>query len=218
MDDLRRFTAFGPREAEAPRSLHQRAAEDLGFIRATMERAAERAASYTAIPGWGGVLMGVSALVATPFAILSASREHWFATWMAAAAVAGSIGAIEMLRKAKVERVSLLSGAGSRFALALAPGLVAGVLLTIVLNAYGLWHLLPGVWLLLYGVAVRAAGVHSIRAVRSMGLAFMLVGAVALCGLFFAANASAFGDLCMASGFGLLHVMYGLEIAREHRG
>ena len=40
-------------------SIHQRAVENLKYIRETMERAG----SFTAVPGWGGVLMGVSALL-----------------------------------------------------------------------------------------------------------------------------------------------------------
>ena len=50
-----------------PVSLHTHAMDNLKFIRDTMERAG----SFTAVPGWGGVAMGVSALLAT----LIASRQ-----------------------------------------------------------------------------------------------------------------------------------------------
>ena len=46
------------------------------------------------------------------------------------ALVGASIGVLEMTRKARVEGVSLFTGAGSRFAKALAPGLITGGLLT----------------------------------------------------------------------------------------
>jgi hypothetical protein len=199
-----------------PSSMRQRAVDDLGFIRATMERAA----SYRAVPGWGGMRMGFVALAATPFAISAATPSRWLMVWALAAILGGSIGAFEMFRKAHFEGVSLLTGAGSRFAKALAPGLITGGLLTIVLRQIGPMELLPAVWLLCYGTAVVGAGAHSIRAVRSMGLSFMLVGALALLGVVFAPDKRLAGDVCMALGFGLLHVVFGIGIgiARDRDG
>lgn len=203
-----RERAVAWRSVRRPDSMRDRAADDLGFIRATMERAA----SYHAVPGWGGMRMGLVALAATPFAISAATPARWFVVWLLAAALGTSIGAFEMFRKARFEGVSLFSGAGSRFAKALAPGLITGALLTIVLRSTGPLDLLPGVWLLCYGTAVVGAGAHSIRAVRTMGLAFMLVGSLALMGVVFAPDARLAGDVCMALGFGLVHVVFGIGI------
>lgn len=194
-----------------PASMRERALDDLGFIRATMERTA----SYRAVPGWGGMRMGFVALAATPFAIGADTPARWFLTWMIAATIGTSIGAFEMLRKARFEGVSLFTGAGSRFAKALTPGLITGGLLTIVLRQMGQIDLLPAIWLLCYGTAVVGAGAHSIRAVRSMGLCFMLVGSLALLGVVFAPDKRLAGDVCMALGFGLLHVVFGIGIARD---
>ncbi|MDZ4773691.1 MAG: hypothetical protein SGI72_11225 [Planctomycetota bacterium] len=194
--------------------MSRRALDDLVFIRATMESSA----LHTAIPGWGGVTMGLTALVATPFALTSQSSGPWFGVWMIAAVIGTSVGALEMWRKARSEGVSLVSGPGSRFAKALAPALIAGALLTLAIHATGPTELLPGVWLLCYGAAVVAAGAHSLRTVRTMGLSIMLVGAVALLGLVFAREERWLGDLCMAAGFGVMHVVFGLKIAGERRG
>ena len=189
-------------------SLSTRAIDDVRFIRATMERAA----SFTAVPGWGGVLMGVIALLAAPIADRATDRRSWLILWLGAALLALLVGASDMAQKARAERASLLRGPGWRFAMALVPPLAAGALLTFVLYRAGLCDFLPGIWLLVYGVAVVAAGTFSIRAVKWMGLSFMVAGAITLL-----APAS-YGDTCMAVGFGGIHVAYGLWIARASRG
>ena len=53
-----------------PIPIDARAADHLRYIRETMERAAE----FTAVPGWGGVAMGFTAIAAALAA--SASRER----------------------------------------------------------------------------------------------------------------------------------------------
>jgi hypothetical protein len=90
--------------------------------------------------------------------------------------------------------------------------MAAGALLTLVMNEHQLVALLPGVWMLLYGVGVVAAGTFSVRIVPVMGLAFMVVGSVALVG------PATWGTAFMAAGFGGLHLFFGTLIARRHGG
>lgn len=189
-------------------TLAARAGEDLRFIRQTMERAA----SFTALPGWGGVLMGVVALLAAPAAARAASEREWMLTWLGAALLAFLTGFTDMLHKVRAQRSSLVSGPASRFILALLPSFFVGGALTIALARAGLWSLVPGTWLLAYGAAVIAAGTHSIRAVRWMGAAYLVLGALAL------AFPIGRGDVWMGLGFGLVHIAYGLWIARSSRG
>ena len=56
------MATFGPLRSPKtePIPIDARAADHLRYIRETMENAAE----FTAVPGWGGVAMGVTALVA----------------------------------------------------------------------------------------------------------------------------------------------------------
>ncbi|MBK7644640.1 MAG: hypothetical protein IPJ19_16630 [Planctomycetes bacterium] len=194
----------GPRSTTTL-SLASRASEDLRQIRATMERAA----SFTALPGWGGVLMGVVALGAAPLAAATSDRVAWLELWLTAALVAFVVGGTDMLRKVRAQRASLLSAPASRFFLTLIPAFFTGACLTLVLARAGEWQLLPGTWLLAYGSAVFAASVHTIRGVRWMGAAFLALGAFSL--LF----PDGRGDVWMALGFGGVHIVYGAWIARR---
>jgi len=185
-----------------------RALEDLRFIRDTMERAG----SFTAVPGWGTVAMGLVALVAAPLAHRQATPGAWLLVWLIAAAAAVCLGLATMLGKARVANAPLLRGAGRRMVLGFAPPLAAGVVLTAVLYSAGLYELLPGAWLLLYGVGVMSGGAFSVQAVPIMGFCFMVTGAFAF--LF----PAGWGDVLMATGFGGLNIVFGIIIARKYGG
>jgi hypothetical protein len=191
-----------------PEPLDDQAIENLRFIRETMERST----SFTAVPGKGGVAMGISALAAAAIATRTTTTEMWLATWGLEALVALAIGAWAMSLKARAANLPLLSGAGRKFALNLSPPLFAGAFLTVALYRLGLVSLLPGVWLLLYGVGVVTAGAFSVRAVPAMGVCLMTLGAAAL----FAPPA--WGNAFLAAGFGGVQVVFGLLIARRHGG
>src|SRR5438874_8243456 len=85
--------------------------EDLRYIRRTMEEAG----SFTAVPGWGMVAIGASAIGAAALAARQRSAVLWLALWMAEAVLALVIAAWTMSRKADV-RSTLLQGPGRRFA------------------------------------------------------------------------------------------------------
>ena len=182
--------------------------EDLRFIRRTMERGA----AFTAVPGWGGVAMGITALVAAVIASGQATREGWLLVWTLEAFVAVLIGAVAVQAKARRVDLAVMSGAGRKFVLSFLPPALAGVVLTAALWQADAHALLPGTWLLLYGAAVVTAGTFSVRIVPVMGICFMVVGGLAL--LLFPAAA----DLWMAVGFGGLQIVFGIVIARRHGG
>jgi len=191
-----------------PAPLHQHAIEDLRFIRKTMENAG----SFTAVPGWGGVAMGGTALVATALAPTPGNRWAWLATWLAAGVCAFAIGALAVYDKARRAGTPVLTQPGRKFVLSFFPPLLAGAVLSGVLFRAGLANLLPGVWLLLYGAGVMSAGAFSVPVVPAMGLCFMLAGLAAqFC-------PGAWGNAVMAVGFGGLHILFGLIIARRYGG
>jgi hypothetical protein len=208
MASIHKFPSGVREEDPPPPALHDRAIDNLKFIRETMERAS----SFTAVPGWGGVLMGVTALCAAVVAAQQTSRNLWLATWVVEAMLALIIGGWAMDRKARRVQTPLLSGPGRKFALSYAPPILVGMLLTIVLLRAEMVNALPGTWLLLYGTGVVTGGAFSVKIVPVMGLCFMLLGSVAL----FAPMA--WGDYLMAAGFGGLHITFGIIIARRHGG
>lgn len=172
----------------------------------------ERAGSFTAVPGVGGVLMGLTALAAWPFAQRAQTPDGWLRVWLATAAVAATVGVITTVRKASRARIPLASGPARKFLLALCPAMLAGALVTAALWRAGEVRILPGVWLLLYGAAVVSGGAFSVRAVPLLGACLMGLGAAALF------SPRAWGDLYLAAGFGGLQIVFGAVIARRHGG
>ncbi len=195
-----------PRPPAEP--LHARAMDDLSFIRRTMEHAT----AFTAVPGGGGVAMGVTALVAALIASRAVTAGERLVPWLAASVVALLIGGWAMGRKARRAGTTVFTYSGRRFVLSFLPPLAVGALLTAALARAGQYQALPGTWLLLYGTGVVTGGAFSIRIVPIMGICFALLGVVALFG------PAAWGNPLMAAGFGGLHIVFGLMIARRYGG
>jgi hypothetical protein len=196
-----------PEQAAAP-ALHARAMDNLSFIRSTMERAT----AFTAVPGWGGVAMGITALVATVLAFHSPSIRQWLAVWLSASALAFAIGGWAMVMKARRAGTTVFSYSGRRFVLSYIPPLAVGALLTLVLVRAGLYSALPGTWLLLYGTGVVTGGAFSVRVIPIMGFCFMALGTIALLA------PPSWSEWLLAAGFGGLHIVFGLIIARRYGG
>ncbi|MHB1191634.1 MAG: hypothetical protein ACYC6F_01190 [Longimicrobiales bacterium] len=191
-----------------PVALHDRAMDNLRYIRETMERSQ----SFTGVPGLGGVLMGLIALAAALVAVRAPSTVAWVTVWMGAAVVSFGVAVVAMSRKAHSAGGKLLEGAGWKFTWNLTPPLLVGALLTLALTRAGATQLLPGAWLLLYGTGVVTGGAFSVRVVPLMGFAFMLSGAAALF------VPPGWENVIMAAGFGGLHIVFGIVIWRRHGG
>jgi hypothetical protein len=191
-----------------PVAIDDRARDNLRFIRETMERAG----SFTAVPGWGGVAIGITALGAAGIAWQQGSPSAWLLTWVAEAAVAISIAVWTTMTKARAAGSALLSGPGRRFVYSFVPPLFVGALLTLLLARLSIVGAIPGVWLLLYGTGVVTGGAFSIRVVPLMGLCFVVLGTVALFCPW------TWGNAFLAAGFGGLHMIFGAVIARKYGG
>jgi len=194
--------------SDPPIALHERAMDDLRYIRQTMERAN----AFTAVPGWGGVTVGVMGVIAAAVASRQPTPGRWLVAWLVTAVAATLVGAATLAAKARRANVPLRTGPGRTFVLSFLPPIGAAAALTAALYAHGNVATLPGLWLLSFGAAVMAAGAFSVRAVPSMGIAFMATGGLAL------ATPAAWGDAWLAAGFGGLHLGFGYFIARRHGG
>ncbi len=189
-------------------NLGEHAYENLRYIRSAMEGAAD----FTAVPGYGLALIGLSALLAAWLGARATQPEAWLAIWTAEGMASVLLGLISMIHKANRSSVSLLSKPARRFALGVAPPLFAGAALTAAAARANDYAHVPGLWLLLYGAGVTTGGMSSVRPVPLMGLSFMALGCAALF------TPASWTTLWLASGFGALHVGFGLWIARKYGG
>lgn len=189
-------------------SIQDRAEDDLRFIR----RAMERSGTFTAVPGFGGAVMGGIGIIATAIAAMQPTATRWLAVWLSAAAIAFVVGIVAMRRKARRARLSLTGGLGRRFAMSLSAPLGAGAAITAGLAMAGNWSLMPPVWLLLYGAGAVTGGVVSVPVVGIVGFCFMLLGVGALL------TPPEWGNVWLGLGFGVVQISFGLYIARKHGG
>ncbi len=158
------------------------------------------------------MLMGISALGAALLAARQTKLERWLAVWLAEAIFAVLIGVVAAARKGRAVKAPLLSGPARKFALGLAPSIFVAALLTGVLYRAGLYAVIPGIWLLLYGTGILSAGAFSVPVVPVMGVCFVALGAIAVfCPL-------EWSHWFLAAGFGGLHLVFGARIAARYGG
>jgi MFS family permease len=187
--------------------MEHRAADNLQFIRETMERAS----AFTAVPGQGGIGIGVTALAAGWIAQHRLpSDQFWI--WLWEGILAFLLGIAALYGKSRQLSLSLWTRPAKRALLSFITPLFAGALITLALYRLEQTALFAGLWLLLYGVAVVTAGAFSVRVVPVMGFCFLILGSIALF------TPPSFGNLWMMAGFGGLHMVFGFIIARKHGG
>ncbi len=193
-----------------PVALHEKAIDNLRFIRETMERAG----AFTAVPGWGGVCMGITAVGAAWMASSQArvDVDAWLRIWLIEAVLAAIIASIGLYLKARRAGLSLTRGVGRKFALSFSPPLLVAAVLTVALARVDAHALLPGMWMMLYGTGVITGGAFSVRIVPVMGSGFIAAGIASF------VSPAAWADLLMAATFGGLHIGFGLMIARRYGG
>lgn len=208
---MRRPGAVFPVHPEAPAAIESRALGTLDYIRASIE-----SSSSMDVPGMAGIVMGSIGLLAAIVVSLPRWASHWLSIWLAAAALAFVLGSALVARQIASRGHGRYLGPARKFLLCLCPALLAGAVLTLVLESGGMRGVIPGMWLLLYGCAVlsastvTAAGVA--RLVGVMGALFVALGSVT-----FALPAAAHTAM-LGLGFGVLHILFGILIGRATHG
>ena len=195
-------------EIRKPVNIGGRAEENLRFIRDTMERSA----SFTAVPGYGGILMGATAVAAAVISNMQIQVENAMAVWLGEAFLAFAIGLLAMWQKSKIGGQSLTSAPARKFALSFLPPLVAGTAIVLGLWRYEQYYVLAPVCMLTYGAAIACGGAFSVRVVPILGWCFIVLGAMAFL------LPPTYQNLMMALSFGFLHIVFGAIIARKYGG
>lgn len=191
-----------------PAGIHSQALDNLRYIR----RAMESAAAFTAVPGKGGVVMGITALAAAAIASRQHESTNWLSVWVVEALIAIGVGFISARIKLRKLDSPAIGGPALKFVLALLPSIFIGALLTLILFRNGLSAELPGVWLLVYGTGVLSGGAFSVRVVPLMGMCFLVLGTAAVLA------PAGWGNWFLAAGFGVLQIVFGSIIARRFGG
>src|SRR3989449_906955 len=105
-----------------PIPIDARAADHLRYIRETMESAAE----FTAVPGWGGVAMGITALVAAVIASRQVTPRAWLTVWLIESFVAVAVAAPAPAPQTHRANSALFSRPRPEIVLSFSPPLVVG--------------------------------------------------------------------------------------------
>jgi len=196
---------------QGPISIESRALGTIAYIRRSID-----SSGSMAVPGMAGVVMGVIGIAATVVASVPRGAAHWLQIWLIAAAAALLFGGATMARQAADNGHARYLGPLRKFLLCLCPALFAGAVLTGLLwNAHAT-HLIPGVWLSLYGCGVLSASTVTIartmRLISIMGVLFMLLGLLAF------ASPPQVHTAILGLGFGALHSIFGVLLGRVNYG
>ncbi|MCG3133099.1 MAG: hypothetical protein HMLKMBBP_00192 [Planctomycetes bacterium] len=190
------------RREPRPTASAKHAADDLRFIRETLERSGR----FTAIPGAGVAALGGIAFTAAALAQQARDARTWLWIWAAAAGAGIAVGLAAVAVKARRSGMPAFSGPARRFLAALLPAVAAGALVTVPLVSRGQTALVPALWMLFYGVGLFAAALGATRIVAVAGLWIASCGAAAL------VLPARMGNELLAAGLGAGHVAAGVAV------
>lgn len=174
------------------------AEQTLAVIRTLMERGTQ----YTHLSGHAGIAAGGLTLLGS--FLRMRFNTPFLPTWLGVllAASASTVLFTAALHRANGE--PLWTRQARTVTFALLPSLVTALILTAVLSRVGQQSLLPGVWMLMWGVGALAMSFFTPRVISALGVTFLLAGTVTL------STGIRDDALCMAVTFGAIHLAYGI--------
>src|SRR3954452_24317532 len=98
------------KQRQSTPGIEARAMDNLRFIRETMEAAG----TFTAVSGWGQVVIGFTAVAAALLAERQAAPSEWVLVWAGEAILALFISVWFMYNKAKSASLPLLTGSARK--------------------------------------------------------------------------------------------------------
>jgi hypothetical protein len=179
----------------------------LRYIRASID-----GAGSVAIPGSAGIVMGLIGLAAAALSWVPHLAAYWLFIWLIAAPIAAAAGGLLLAKSASVATFVATGTPGRKLAFGLLPSLFVGAVMTAVLWSADLTQAIPGTWLLLYGCALFSASVSTTMIVAWMGVSFAGFGILTLL------SPVGLHIPLLAMGFGGLHILFGILIARGVHG
>lgn len=197
--------------------------KEIGQIRQIMERSSK----FVSISGLSGVLIGLYALAGAALAYVKVYgfksefgyRDHYVSEpgitfYLFAIALAVLIASIATAlfmgrRKAKRLKQSAWNATSKSLLFAVALPLLLGGCLTVIFMNKGYYDLIAGTLLIFYGLALMAGSVYTFKDVRWLGLFEVILGV-------FAMLLPGYGIVFWATGFGLLHIIYGFIVYKKY--
>ncbi|HQO50929.1 MAG TPA: hypothetical protein PK939_10895 [Bacteroidales bacterium] len=196
---------------------------DIAAIRVMMERSSK----FLSLSGWAGVMAGLYALVGaylahqlvgfvppdTLFTVVDpAETELLYSVALAIAVLIFSILSAAYLSHRRAERQgeSIRNSSSKQMLLHMAPSLVAGGLLTLILLLQGLAAFAAPLTLLFYGLSLFNASQFTFNELRYLGILLITLGLASVL-------LPHLGLLFWAIGFGLLHIVYGVYIHMKYQ-
>lgn len=176
------------------------AEESLAVIRTMMLRRTR----YTLLSGNAGIAAGLIALAGA--ALRFYAGTPFDATWMVVFASAAASSVFFTWQMARAARQPFWTPQAETALLALMPSLVAAAVLTLALSGAGRRDMLPGVWMLLWGVGALSMSFFTPPVLRTLGISFLAAGSFAL------AYPGLHDALLMTGSFGLLHLLFGAAV------
>lgn len=173
------------------------AEQTLAVIRTLMERGTQ----YTHLSGHAGIAAGGLTLLGS--FLRMRFNTPFLPTWLGVlvAASASTILFTAALHRANGE--PLWTRQARTVTFALLPSLVAALIFTAVLSRVGQQALLPGVWMLMWGVGALGMSFFTPRVISALGATFLAAGTVTL------VTGITNDALAMALTFGAIHLAYG---------